>query len=256
MPDWAEATQFTTAIASLVRALQWPLVILIVCWFFSAEVKQLIPRIKKGKLGPAEIELESLNRGLEAVVDQAVEDLHESPPEPPKPSIEPERAPGRDTETAPDSGLSRAEQENMDLYSRVRDSIWVKSERQRRHINDIWEVSPQMAVLTLAIEIEATVNELVELYVPLSDVPTGFRSLPLRRKSELLERKKVVQPSFTTSLTAFWRVRNVVAHSREVDPVEVNKAFDSGMRLWAATLDYLQIAKSQVALAQSGSLES
>lgn len=58
-----DALQF---IAELVRALAWPLAVLILGGMFRTEIRALLGRIRKGKVGPAELEFEATVKSLES----------------------------------------------------------------------------------------------------------------------------------------------------------------------------------------------
>lgn len=53
-----------TFIAELTRALAWPLAAVLIAWMFRDQLKLLLGRVRKGKLGPAEFEFEESVRAL------------------------------------------------------------------------------------------------------------------------------------------------------------------------------------------------
>ncbi len=65
--DWSELIR---AIAELVKALQWPLVALILAAFFKDEIRKLIRRFRKGKFMGAEAEFDAVVEKLEEGMQQ------------------------------------------------------------------------------------------------------------------------------------------------------------------------------------------
>lgn len=53
-------------IAALIQALAWPLAVLVLALLFRAEIRVLLGRMKKGKVGAAELEFEVAVRSLES----------------------------------------------------------------------------------------------------------------------------------------------------------------------------------------------
>lgn len=53
-------------IAELVKALAWPLAVLVLGAVFRSEIRALLGRIRRGKVGPAELEFEATVKSLES----------------------------------------------------------------------------------------------------------------------------------------------------------------------------------------------
>jgi hypothetical protein len=53
-----------TFIAEIVKALGWPVAAVVIAWMFRDQLKALLSRVRKGKLGPAEFEFEESVRVL------------------------------------------------------------------------------------------------------------------------------------------------------------------------------------------------
>ena len=53
-------------VAELIHALIWPLTVLVLALLFRTEIRALLGRIKRGKVGPAELEFEAAMRSLES----------------------------------------------------------------------------------------------------------------------------------------------------------------------------------------------
>ncbi len=120
--DWSELIR---AVAELVKALQWPMVALMVTVFFKDEVRKLIHRLKKGKLLGAEAD-------FEAAVDALVEGIKQD-------------VTTGDSFDPPQKGMLR-------LKQAVSDSI-------ERTVVIIASHSPRAALMLLATEIHAVARE-------------------------------------------------------------------------------------------------
>lgn len=70
-----------TFVAEMAKALGWPLAAVVIAWMFREQLKVLLSRVRKGKLGPAEFEFEESVRALKT---EAAELTKTAPPDLPK----------------------------------------------------------------------------------------------------------------------------------------------------------------------------
>jgi hypothetical protein len=183
-----------------IAALLWPLVALAALLMFRTQVRDLLGRLRKGKLLGQEIELgESLAR-LNASATEAAADAAALPPpkqldaEPPEPAV-----PEDDAAEETDAVIAR-----------------VLTEAAR---------SPKVGLLLLGAEIDRAVR----------DVSTGLgltdnrRPLPLQRASEILAQRGALPTSLLEAVQQFNSLRSRLVHGVDADPNDVLKAIDSGV---------------------------
>lgn len=64
-----------TSVVEMVKALAWPVAASVIALVFRQEIRTLLGRVKKGKVGPAEFEFEEIVRELKQSVDPKPADL-------------------------------------------------------------------------------------------------------------------------------------------------------------------------------------
>lgn len=74
-----------TFIVEIIKATAWPLAVLLIALVFRTELRQLLGRIRKGKVGPAEFEFEETVRAL--ATDAKVLNLPQSATAPALPKV-------------------------------------------------------------------------------------------------------------------------------------------------------------------------
>jgi hypothetical protein len=191
--------QDAAAIIQAVAALLWPLVVLAALMLFKREIKQLLARIRKGKLFGQELELEASVKELEAKAVVAEKDVAAV------------SLPTEHDDSLPRSSASDWEREVLVAASN----------------------SPRAAILLLASHIEKQVLDLLAMIGHSKNRPR--RALPQLFKEHPLS--SMFPSSVAESVALLWRIRNAVAHgggSGGVSDEEVLSAVDSGITIGRA----------------------
>jgi hypothetical protein len=182
---------------SALAALAWPIVVGGAIWIFRkqfgdilTQLARLFARMKRWKGLGQEVELEKQLDDLEAATAVAVEDVARIPNPVPVP-----------------------------LNAKVPDAI--------AEIFEVARSSPKLALIRLAQEIEAEVEEIM--------ASTGWgpanRIAGLRASLAYLKSINVLPQTVAGSIDAFYKVRNQVVHSRATTDAEALRALDSGITL-------------------------
>lgn len=189
----AESSDLIRAVAELAKALQWPLVALIISLFFRGDIRKLLGRVRRGKMLGAEVELGDALDKLEA---GTAKDAPQVPPAIPEHRI-PEEA-----------DLDRAEPEDAEQFVLRQAAI-----------------SPRAALMLLSADIE---RELRELLTSRGQMP-GYSYTSPREAIAVLFELGEVSPDTVANVSQFWKVRNLIIHGREGEEGDILRAIDSGL---------------------------
>lgn len=189
-------------IAGLIRAvaaLLWPALGIYVVIKHEKQLRDLLARLRKGKLLGQEIELDSSLKELHSQATLAQE--QSTPPEQPA--------------EMPDGIDVGDEGRDEDEFTTFENEILVSAKE-----------SPTVALMQLAAKVERLASDIW------SDLDDG--SYPSRvHGRQLLERLSHVLPASTSAaVRTFWNVRNLIVHGRDADDEDVISAVDSGLLLW------------------------
>jgi hypothetical protein len=255
-PPWPgpEAASFLTAIAEVLRAIQWPLVALIIAVFFRTDIRRLLEGLQRGKLKflGTEWELETrLAQSEEASSTLLVtSELHAQPPNgvdvQPQPTPAVEQLPLEtieEQERSPEEVLRRWLEANPD---RISEAIRLARERPETTPADTdhhplqkaqdqiiraatW--SPRIALGLVSSQLRKALNAIARLYGhdSLADKPMS----PEKKATEL-EARQVLSPLAADAIRKFWAVQSLL-HGK---PNEANderlRAVDSGLAILAS----------------------
>ncbi|MFN8593905.1 MAG: hypothetical protein U0031_20785 [Thermomicrobiales bacterium] len=209
-PTWSEGSDVVRAVAELLRAVQWPLVTLIIASFFRADIQRLLSRVRRGSLFGAEVELEEaldmLAAGAGAAEQQmmALPDAQERGEQP---------APG--TEGNDDQAMERLE---SDLA-------------QEREILRTASISPRAALMLLSSEIEATLRRLAAEATVEERMPRDTRFLTVGEITRDLAAAAAISTRTEENIENLWKVRALVVHEGHGDEEDVLRAIDSGLTI-------------------------
>jgi hypothetical protein len=187
-----------TQIADLIRAvaaLLWPLFAFYALYRFGPEIKNLVARLKKGKLLGQEIELgeslDRLDRTASAVASEVAAVPQLAPAPPPEASDEGE----------------------------VVQRVFAAAAQ-----------SPKAALLLLAAEIEKQVRQLLASMGLLK----GRKNLPLQGAFVELDEWGGLPKHIAASVKLFWDVRNRLVHGHSAGDGDILRAIDSGITILRA----------------------
>ncbi|MFL6211627.1 MAG: hypothetical protein ACJ74W_22450 [Pyrinomonadaceae bacterium] len=198
MKEFAEIIQ-------AIAALLWPILTFVLVWRFRAEIADLLKRLKRGKFLGQELELgDSLDKLNESALAAAAEVNALPPAEEPMTK-------------APENFDPTAVQENED------DEI--------KSVLDLAESSPKLALISLAIEIEKELREIL-----FSQGQSGKRyTFTVPNAIRILEGREVLPPHLIMALRDFQKVRSQIIHGRgDINSNEILRAIDSGYVILSA----------------------
>ena len=222
-------------IASIVSSVAWPVMIFVVVLLLLNPIKQLIGRMKGGKLFGAEFEFEmrQIEQSTEAVVYEKLTghadvEVRQSEPsmspaeptdEPPTPPSEelPPEADDSPTEPVVDLHLSN---EGARLWVGVNE-VWRHAKHRLTLEEEDRVVSDPSGAILGAWQRVLTALSLLHVTVSGSDVPT-------RNVNPILERlkaKHLVSDSYIESVRGLYKVRNDVAHSDTIPSPGVARTY-------------------------------
>lgn len=197
-----EIVELIQAIAPLIQAmasLLWPILTFILIWRFRKEITDLIRRLKRGKLLGQELELAD---SLDKLGKSALAAASEVP-------------------ASPVIGEQKSQEQKALELSSI----------QRNEINEVQallekaEVSPKLALLSLANDIE---RELREILFSQGEVNKPF-TFTMASAIKLLENRDMLATHVLIALRNFQEVRNQIVHGRgEIVSDDVLRAIDSG----------------------------
>ncbi len=215
-PSWTEGSEFVRAIAELLRAVQWPLVTLIIAFFFRADIKKLLSRVRRGSIFGAEVELEQaldlLEEGADKAEQQQMREMELEQPEGATPLEE-------------DLDAARLETE----MAKERDILRTAS------------VSPRAALMLLSSEIETTLRRLAESAAIEDRMPHDARFQTVREIAGDLAHADTITERTEENIDNLWRVRALVVHEGQGEDDDVLRAIDSGLTI-LRTLNRLETA--------------
>jgi hypothetical protein len=192
MKEFAELIQ---AVASLL----WPIITLIIVLMFRGEITDLVKRLKRGKFFGQELEL---GDSLDKLDKNALAAAAEVPALPPV------------TEQVLENPKS------MELPP-----TQVNEQDDIQTILDTAEASPKLALMSLAIEIEKELREIIFSQGQVNKPYTFTMSNAIR----ILEQRQF-PTHLTVALRSFQKVRNQIVHSRgEIASDDILRAIDSGI---------------------------
>jgi hypothetical protein len=199
MGDWTDLIRtLMKDFADLIRAiatLLWPLLAFVVVWMFKEQVREILGRLRRGKLLGQEIELEEKLRRLDESAQTAAS-------EPPTPISVPETH----------NEVIARESELADVA---------------RHILDEASRSPKVALILLASELEREVYQLLASKGLLHE----SRRTSLPRAIEVLEQRGALPRHLAESVRNFWEVRNRLVHGQDATQDDIIRAIDSGLTI-------------------------
>lgn len=190
MAEWAELLR-------AVAALLWPLITLTGIVIFRRQIRELLGRIKRGKLLGQEIELSESLAQLDASAAAAESEVA-ALPHATEPAMRPE-------------------------LEHVEENVVGK-------VLDVASRSPKAALLLLASEIEREVRHVLAA----SALALGKRHLPVREAIDLLSANMELPRHVTSSVRLFWDVRNNLVHGGAGRDDDVLAAIDSGIAILRA----------------------
>ncbi|HXI41439.1 MAG TPA: hypothetical protein VNH83_15765 [Bryobacteraceae bacterium] len=177
-----------------IAALTWPAVTLVIALTFRPQIRQLLGRLKRGKLLGQELELHDELRELQTSAQQAAGAVA----------------------ALPDQARSMLEPvANEDIAER----ITLEAAR-----------SPSIALMLLAAELEKQVRHLLASMGLNREHRTGT----VREALEVLERRGGLPRHIGSSARLFYDVRNRIVHGRNASDGDVLAAIDSGLTILRA----------------------
>lgn len=200
VPSSQHASDLIRAVAELFKALQWPLVALIISFFFRSDIRKLFQRMKKGEFLGAKAEFESTLEQLEeGTADETIGKTAEA-------------------STRPSARLTEAE--------------------LSRDVRKLAANSPREALMLLSSQIERTIHDLVYYYRgalehPMSDALFAYKFRSMEVCFDLLLRVGAINERILENLTNFLRIRSMVIQEGFGDDSEIRRAIDSGLKIYA-----------------------
>jgi len=188
MKEWADLIR---AIASLL----WPILAFVALCTFRSEIKEILSRLRRGKVLGQEIELEESLRELDASARAAASETPAIPQLP-----------------APEQPVPAAAGGSVDVASRVLE------EASR---------SPKVALILLATELEREVRQLLASMGLLRRLP----STSLLHSIQALEERGALPKHLAGSFEHFWSLRNRLVHGHEANTDDIVRAIDSGLTI-------------------------
>jgi hypothetical protein len=188
MKDWAELIR---SIAFLL----WPILAFVVLFLLKHQIRDILGRLRRGKVLGQKIELEQSLRELNASAQAAAS---ESPL----------------FVQVPDIGKAGdvKDHESDDLARRVIEEA---------------SKSPKIALILLASELEREVRQLLASMGLLGTA----RSVSLFQYMQILEERGALPNHLAGSVRNFWYLRNKLVHGHEASPDDIVRAIDSGLTI-------------------------
>ena len=178
-----------------IAALLWPVFAFVALFAFRADIRAVLPRLKRGKLLGQEIELQESLVALESSAQQAVAAVATVPQLP---------------------SASAAVQVEVAREQSATDRIVAEAAR-----------SPKVALIMLAIELESSLRKLLaSLGEQLPDKPLSFR-----QGLRVLAGRGGLPSFVAASAIQFYDVRSRLLHGHRASDDEVLSAIDSGITI-------------------------
>lgn len=193
---WASPGELISLFTSLVDSLAWPLVVLVLAFFYRDAILKLLDRLTRLKtpIGEANFVAEELAKANRALRGEPAEERASSEAE---------------------SGISTDDE--------------LRSEIQR-----IADVSPRAAMLEAWLPFEVRVAQIYPLAMAPEQVPEKVRLPPWPTLTQRLVRKGVLETSEGQAIDHIREIRNRVVHSRDVSITaeQVVEIADLLERIW------------------------
>jgi len=187
------------AFAELLKALAaiaWPAFAFYALWKFHPELRDLLARLRKGKVLGQEIELADSLSKLSAIASAAEAEAAAIPSP-------------RKTESA---AMSAADDDTI------------------QRVLGLVATSPKAALLVLAAEIEREVRQILAS----TGLLRGRRHVPVEQAFAELDADGTLPKHVPSSLRLFWSIRNRLAHGHDTNTGDILSAIDSGIALLRA----------------------
>lgn len=206
--------QLIEAWARLVGAIAlfaWPIAAVLIVLIFKADLSRFLARFKRGKVFGQEVELESLIVKLQNETE-AIATLPESTP---KVRVR--------TYQMPMSDLQDTDSQQTECMTQI--------ERDIEQVLVLAAESPAVAVLQLGRLLEEDVRRIAKLR------GSKLNSLaPITKFLNEAEVTRFLEPQFSSSLRAFWKVRNEMVHGM-VEPSADLRVVEAGISLLRSVRD-------------------
>lgn len=185
------------SLSNLIKAIAsflWPILGFVVVYLFKEEIRDLLRRLKKGKLFGQEVELDASLKQLNASAVAVASEVSQLPP------------------ASPDSELKIPDEDTSD------------------EILKLAATSPKAALVTLSAKIEKEARDLVAVTGHLK----GRSHLGLREAVGEVAATTGLPPHVAGSLKQFSEVRNRIVHGHGATGDDVLSALDSGITILKA----------------------
>jgi hypothetical protein len=177
-----------------VAALLWPVLGFAIVFLFKGQIRELLHRLKKGKLFGQELELEASLERLNASATAAASELGKLP----------------ETEHGRDDSPQQADDESK--------------------LISLAATSPKTALLELSSLLEREARNVLAATGHLR----GRTNVPLRDTIAEMDANRSLPAHVSGSLKQFWEVRNRIVHGHGATEDDVLSALDSGMAILRA----------------------
>ena len=189
-----EVTELLKAIGSLA----WPLVVLVLVYYFRREVSQLLRRLQEGEVLGQKLKLSEDLDQLKKQTDVLEAQANVGPV------------------IAPDATVS---ERNIEEASGHEDKFAMELLREAVK-------SPKVALIALSMQLEKELRQLMA-----SKGWHVIAKMPANLAIQELEKWKVLSASITSSMEVFWDIRNKVIHGGRATDDETLRAIDLGFTL-------------------------
>lgn len=209
-PTWSEGSELLRAVAELLRAVQWPLVTIIVAFFFRGDIQKLLARVRRGSLFGAEVELEQALDMLEAGAGAAERQMMALP----------------DGQERGEQAAPEAERDDEQAMERMETEL-----AQEREILRTASISPRAALMLLSSQIEASLRRLAAEETVEERMPRDTRFLPVAQIARELATAEAISARTEENIENLWKVRGLVVHEGQGENEDVLRAIDSGLTI-------------------------
>lgn len=197
MASWSDLIR---AIAELAHALQWPLIVLIICILFREQVGELLQRLVHWK-----------GMGVEADFAESVKELAEG--------------------TLRAQELRETAAEALPDEASIPEDIRVREHEVRDKVLSLAPVVPRGALMELSAEIEDALRRYVAKVDPTVPRTQSVQSLVRYILNPNPQDMPFTRYLLAQNLEAFWRVRNRVVHEAGIADEDLLRAIDSGLSI-------------------------
>lgn len=183
-----------SALVQALASLLWPLVAFWALFTFREQIKDVLARIRKGKVLGQEIELQDTLTALDTVATTAASEVAELP------------------KASEDASAEKPENTDSEVTRILEDA----------------SRSPKIALMALAAEIERELRQTLAT----KGHPSPHESLPAAMGR--LVQIGSFPPSLMASVELFWKVRSRLVHGYDASPDDMARALDSGITILKA----------------------